>query len=299
MISGVRIAVNENKRHPGDFVLWKPSSPKDDASSVFPSPWGDGRPGWHIECSAMSNHFLGTDFDIHGGGADLIFPHHTNEIAQSCCAFPGSAFAKYWVHNGFLTVNGEKMSKSLGNFLTVYDLIQKDISGDVIRYLLLSTHYRKPLDFNEKAIYDAKESVGYIKRALESCEYDESSSNIPDEFLQYLFDDLNTPGAFSIMHELAKTIFKTSGKERLKAASELHLATQFIGLFDCTKENSLANLSEEKIAMIEELVSERQRAKTEKNWSKADKIRKDLSLIGITLEDRTDGTTKWTVANFK
>lgn len=158
MIDGSRVENSTIKKHPQDFVLWKPAKPDETLAENFKSPWGIGRPGWHIECSSMSYKYLGENFDIHGGGADLIFPHHTNEFAQSRCAFPSSAYAKYWVHNGFLTVNGEKMSKSLGNFVIVKDLIDKQIAGDVIRLFLLTTHYHKPLDYNDKAIVDAKKS---------------------------------------------------------------------------------------------------------------------------------------------
>ena len=146
MIAGSRVDVSENKKHSADFVLWKPAEANDDASAIFDSPWGKGRPGWHIECTAMSTKYLGQDFDIHGGGVDLIFPHHTNEIAQSCSCFEHSNYAKFWVHNGFLTVNGEKMSKSLGNFFTVNELLEKKVAGETIRYILIATHYRKPLN---------------------------------------------------------------------------------------------------------------------------------------------------------
>lgn len=154
--AGARVAVESYKHHAGDFVLWKPADDEDDASSKFDSPWGVGRPGWHIECSVMSSRFLGNSFDIHGGGADLKFPHHENEIAQSCCANEGSVYARYWVHNGFLTVNGEKMSKSLGNFVTVRDLLDAGIKGEVIRLALLMSKYNEPLDWNSEKIRDAE-----------------------------------------------------------------------------------------------------------------------------------------------
>ncbi|MDX2074014.1 MAG: cysteine--tRNA ligase [Alphaproteobacteria bacterium] len=178
LIAGARIEVESYKRHPGDFVLWKPADEGDDASSVFDSPWGKGRPGWHIECSAMSGQYLGEHFDIHGGGADLMFPHHENEIAQSCCASPGSKFANLWVHNGFLTVNGEKMSKSLGNFITVKDLLDQRASrdnpvaiqkwGEIIRLALLMTKYSEPLDWSEKLLSDAKKALDGWYRTLKS-----------------------------------------------------------------------------------------------------------------------------------
>lgn len=288
MIAGSRIEVSENKKHPGDFVLWKPASPKDDKSSVFDSPWGPGRPGWHIECSAMSMHFLGTDFDIHGGGADLIFPHHTNEIAQSSCAFPGSKFARYWVHNGFLTVNGEKMSKSLGNFMTVYDLAQKSVKGEVIRYLLLSTHYRKPLDFNDKAIYDSKESLDYLYRALENVDQIEYKGD-NSVFLSYLKDDLNTAGALGYMHDLAKQINKTSDKSQL--VSQLKACGNLIGLL--LEESWFYSEDGVDVTYIESLISKRIDAKKSRQFELADSIRSELVSLGIEIEDKSDGTSIW------
>ena len=196
LIAGARVDVENYKENAGDFVLWKPANEGDDASSVFDSPWGKGRPGWHIECSAMSSKYLGDDFDIHGGGADLMFPHHENEIAQSRCANPASHFAKYWVHNGFLTVNGEKMSKSLGNFTTVKDVLDKEIKGEVIRFALLSTHYRSPLDWNEKLLHDAKLTLDKWYRAISG-----QRSAVSGQFFDALNDDLNIQKAISLMHE--------------------------------------------------------------------------------------------------
>ncbi len=216
MISGSRVEVQDYKRNPLDFVLWKPSDINDDDSAIFDSPWSRGRPGWHIECSAMSNKFLGNDFDIHGGGADLKFPHHDNEIAQSICCHPKSNHAKYWVHNGFLTVNGEKMSKSLGNFITVRDLLHKNTEGVVIRYLLLSTHYRKPLDFNDKALSDAKKAIDKFYNVINFSEIAQiDKSKYQNPFLQDVYkalcDDLNSPVAFAILHKIVKDIKKRRG----------------------------------------------------------------------------------------
>jgi cysteinyl-tRNA synthetase len=181
MLAGARVEVAPYKKYAGDFVLWKPVSDKDDPSSVFDSPWGKGRPGWHIECSAMSAAHLGREFDIHGGGADLMFPHHENEIAQSTCAHPGSQYARTWVHNGFLTVNGEKMSKSLGNFITVHDLLQRGVKGEVIRFALMSTRYNEPLDWTEKLLGDAQKVMDrmYRQSAESRVESRESSRKIP------------------------------------------------------------------------------------------------------------------------
>jgi len=308
MVAGSRVEVSENKKHPGDFVLWKPASPRDDKSSVFESPWGPGRPGWHIECSAMSHHFLGADFDIHGGGADLIFPHHTNEIAQSCCAFPGSSFARFWVHNGFLTVNGEKMSKSLRNFKTVHDLAQDGVKGEVIRYLLLSTHYRKPLDFNDKAVYDAKESLDYLYRVVgsvpdilqeqnsgmtamvSSFRMEQSADAEPIKtFLSHLQDDLNTPAALHYMHDLAKQINKTEDKAEL--TRRLIECGNLIGLLlvpDWFKSDNTLDAQH-----IEALIAKRIDAKKSRQFDIADGIRAELLALGVEIEDKQDGTSIW------
>lgn len=226
MISGARVEIADYKEDPLDFVLWKPADLDDDKSSIFSSPWGEGRPGWHIECSAMSSRYLGSDFDIHGGGADLQFPHHENEIAQSRCFDKNSSYAKYWIHNGFLTVNGEKMSKSLKNFITVADLIKKNINGIIIRYLLLSTHYRKPLDFNIKSLIDSQKAIIKFYQALDFIDWKASSDVInildfnfvdkkeffnkylEDEILLFLADDMNIAKIIALLHKLAKEIMQ-------------------------------------------------------------------------------------------
>lgn len=290
MLAGARINIAEAKHHPGDFVLWKPADADDDQSSIFDSPWGPGRPGWHIECSAMSYRFLGENFDIHGGGADLLFPHHTNEIAQSCCAFKNSKFANMWVHNGFLTVGGEKMSKSLGNFVTVKDLRDKNVKGEIIRCLLLGTHYRKPLDFNEKAVYDATEFLNYLYRA---CSDIKIAKQDPDkQFIDLLLDDMNTAEAFSYLHEKAKEINKAQNTEEKSAmASSLIACCHLLGLMNHTTEEwfTFGASSTE----IEELVLQRKTAKQNKDWTKADEIRNKLTSMGVTLEDKPDGSTIW------
>ncbi len=219
MIAGSRVEIATYKKNPLDFVLWKPADAEDDISSVFESPWGKGRPGWHIECSAMSSKYLGADFDIHGGGADLQFPHHENEIAQSRCANPNSHYANFWIHNGFLTVDGEKMSKSLKNFITVRDLLDKGISGVVIRYLLLSTHYRKPFDFNQKALDDAKKSLEKFHAVIEDLkELNPAIANSKDltaKVLSFLAEDLNISKVIALLHETAKEI-KANNNQNLK-----------------------------------------------------------------------------------
>ncbi|MDF2965245.1 MAG: cysS [Rickettsiaceae bacterium] len=296
MLVGVRVELEKNKKHPADFVLWKPASPNDDVSSIFDSPWGRGRPGWHIECSAMSHRYLGEDFDIHGGGADLIFPHHTNEIAQSCCAFPGSSFANYWVHNGFLTVNGEKMSKSLGNFVTVRDLINQSVPGEVIRYLLLATHYRKPLDYNEKALYDAKEFVNYLYRTIANLGSKATavgvSEDIPDDFLEPLLDDLNTHQSFVYLHDLARSINKEQDYEKkLEKAQLLIKCANFLGFLQQTPESWFKADTDEEL--ISAKIIAREQAKQSKDWALADKIRSELKALGIILEDKPGGKTEW------
>jgi cysteinyl-tRNA synthetase len=286
---GMRIEIRDSKRSPHDFVLWKPVSKNDDISSIFESPWGRGRPGWHIECSAMSTKFLGHDFDIHGGGVDLIFPHHTNEIAQSVCAFPGTNYAKYWVHNGFLTVNGEKMSKSLGNFFSIEDLRNKDIDGEVIRLFFISTHYRKPIDFTDKALHDAGAMLDYMYRALDGVKNDESI--VPKEFLDILQHDLNTSLAISFMHNLAKEIFKTEDHSRKQILqSQLKVCGKLMGILQNSNWFFKKTLD---INMVNKLILDRAEAKKTKNFTLADKIRDHLNDLGVELEDHKDGTTSW------
>ncbi len=216
MIAGSRVEIANYKKNPLDFVLWKPADNHDDQSSIFDSPWGKGRPGWHIECSAMSSKYLGDNFDIHGGGADLQFPHHENEIAQSCCANPSSSYARFWIHNGFLTVNGEKMSKSLKNFITVFDLLEQGISGIAIRLMLLTTHYRKPFDFNSKALSDAQKTLEKFDKIItetldlfgleKNLEYFCDKNFISKEILASLADDLNFSKVLANLHQLTKDV---------------------------------------------------------------------------------------------
>ena len=290
--AGIRIDISANKQNLEDFVLWKPEDTEDDQSSIFDSPWGKGRPGWHIECSAMSIKYLGQNFDIHGGGADLIFPHHTNEIAQSCACFPGSCYAKFWVHNGFLTVNGEKMSKSLGNFFSVREILNKGIQGEVIRYLYLSTHYKKPLNWTEKGLIDAKKSMDSFYRILEEQNLSSLLDSTDDKILNVLYDDLNTPQALSILHETAKTYNKTVDEETKRlAANQLYMYGKTLGLFN--KEPIKWFKSNQNFDLIEQMVLARAKEKSAQNWKNADLIRQKLLDIGVILEDLKDGTTKW------
>ena len=296
IIAGARVEIASYKKNPLDFVLWKPASKNDDISSVFKSPWGDGRPGWHIECSAMSNQYLGSDFDIHGGGSDLQFPHHENEIAQSRCANLGSIYAKYWVHNGFLTVNGEKMSKSLNNFFTVRDLLDKNISPMAIRYLLLATHYRKPLDFNDKVLCDASKSIAKfydVLRNYANLEKSESNNLYLTQIIAALSEDLNTTLAFSILHQITKSIKScTANLEKQKLANNLKECLDFLGLFDASylTQSPKNNVDEQYIL---EKIATRKSAKLTKNWAEADLIRQELLAKGIVLEDLPSGEVKW------
>jgi cysteinyl-tRNA synthetase len=290
MLEAVRIEKSVSKNDNMDFVLWKPAEESDPPSANFLSPWGVGRPGWHIECSAMSYKYLGADFDIHGGGADLIFPHHTNEIAQSTCAFKGSKFARFWIHNGFLTVNGQKMSKSLGNFITVKDLIEQNVKGDVIRLLLLSTSYRKPLDFSKKALDDASKMMDYWYRALQESDYDENI-DISD-IINDLYHDLNTPKVIAKLHSIAKLVFSDSANKK-HHASRLYSGCKFVGFINYSTCEWFKNSKEDISLEILEKIEKRKVAKLAKNWTLADQIRQELLDEGVILEDAPDGLTYW------
>lgn len=290
MLAGARVEVAPYKKNAGDFVLWKPST---DQEPGWDSPWGYGRPGWHIECSAMSTKYLGETFDIHGGGADLQFPHHENEIAQSCCVNEGSHYARYWVHNGFLTVGGEKMSKSLGNFLTMSDILEgQGLHGEVVRYALLSTHYRKPLDWNEKVLHDAKKALDAFYRAVQSVPQAKRAT-APEKVVAALRDDLNTPKAFAELHQLVQQLNKESdGSRKAELAGELCAAGQFLGILTLSPQEWLQG-GDHVNGEIEALIEERQQARTSKNWQRSDEIRDALKKQGIILEDHPDGTTSW------
>jgi cysteinyl-tRNA synthetase len=294
MLRGVRIDNSEDKKNSNDFILWKPALDSDDKSAKFNSPFGVGRPGWHVECSAMSHKYLGETFDIHGGGADLIFPHHTNEIAQSCAAFPDSKFAKTWVHNGFLTVNHEKMSKSLNNFITVQDLISQGVKGEVVRLFLLSNHYRKPIDYNEKAILDANRTVSYWYRAIENIEEDrlQIQQYLPINFVQALLEDLNTHNAIKIINDFAKQVYVlTNSKKKIEAANNMLTCARFLGLMLGSAKDWFQTI--DNIDQIEQLIAQRATAKKVKNWELADNIRDQLLDIGVVIEDTGNGSTTW------
>lgn len=284
LVAGSRVEVSESKENPEDFVLWKPAK---DVDHSFDSPFGLGRPGWHIECSAMSHKYLGESFDIHGGGVDLVFPHHTNEIAQSCCAYPDSKYAKYWIHNGFLTVNGEKMSKSLGNFITTAELLDKGINGEVIRYILLNSHYRKPIDWNDKALNDAKKALDSFYRVLQKSNNDDGE--IPQEFYDTLLDDLNTPQSFAMLYQYVHDFNKNNDPE---IAAKLKSCGKLLGFF-ATDPDAWFKDSSIDPQYIEEQILKRSNAKAQKNWQEADSIRSSLKNQGIILEDLADGKCIW------
>ncbi len=320
MQAGSRVAVDERKRHPMDFALWKGAKP---GEPQWPSPWGTGRPGWHIECSVMSNHFLGASFDIHGGGKDLLFPHHENERAQSIGA-NGGRFANYWVHNGFVTVESEKMSKSLGNFLTIRDIL-KAYPAEVLRLFLLSKHYRSPLDFSKSAVLGLQSGLVRIYRTLQRLErvigpYQEETIDVDmsspggypvrdqfmGEFIDVMDEDLNTAGAIGLIFEKIREINrlldsdggpvdKATGSRLERDRRQMFLAGRVLGLMQDTPGeffNKVAQTSEHiDPAEIERMIEERAVARANRDWSRADEVRERLKGMGVVLEDGSQGTT--------
>ncbi len=279
LISGSRVEVSEFKNNPLDFVLWKPSKDKE---PFWDSPWGKGRPGWHIECSAMAQKYLGEEFDLHCGGLDLIFPHHENEIAQSICANDTNILAKYWMHNGYLTVDGKKMSKSEGNFVTINNL-KKNFNGQIVRLSILGTHYRQPLDWNLKILETNK-------KILENWYsfYSPEKEEISEELFNILLDDLNTPKFITSIHSL----YNRAKTGDAAAKKDLNSALKFIGLFDQSEEqfNILRKKTNLDESEIENLIKLRNLARKDKDFKKADKIRLDLEKNGILIEDLNDKT---------
>ena len=294
MVAGARVEVAPYKKDPADFVLWKPSS---DDQPGWDSPWGFGRPGWHLECSAMSSRYLGETFDIHGGGQDLIFPHHENEIAQSCCAFGHDFYAKYWVHNGHLMVNGEKMSKSLGNFFTVREILDQ-VPGEAIRLYVLSTHYHQPLNWMADGLKQARQTMDRFYTALRNTPEIDMSDALPcAEVVDALQDDLNTPKAIARLHYLVTEMNKAATPEERDSYKKLLVASgQLMGLLYQEPEEwfrwrpaaaSDDGLTEE---AIEALIRKRAEARKARDFATADAVRKELSDKGVMIEDTASGT---------
>lgn len=288
LIAGARIEIAPYKRNAADFVLWKPS---DDETPGWDSPWGRGRPGWHIECSAMSAKYLGETFDIHGGGVDLVFPHHENEVAQSCCAHGTERMARTWLHNGHLTVNGEKMSKSLGNFITVQDLLS-DHDGEVIRLALLLTHYHQPLDWTNQQLVSAKQMLDRFYGALDLVKEPLDDKEEPFDVIDALADDLNTPQALAVLHEISNQLYKNPSA---KLASQLKNAGVLLGILQRSPKEWFQGKTGVDELEIETLIQQRNHAKAEKNFAVADQIRRDLLAKGVILLDTGTGTT-WRLA---
>ncbi len=296
MQAGARIEVADYKKHPGDFVLWKPS---DESLPGWNSPWGRGRPGWHIECSAMAAKHLGQTIDIHCGGKDLIFPHHENEIAQSCCANKTRNFANYWVHNGFITMSSQKMSKSLGNIALIRDVIAAH-GGEVVRWLLLGAHYRQSVDFSEDSLAQVTKTLDRIYHTLrdnEDIEVD-THATIDNELLTALEDDLNTPMAFARINILAKKLANAqTNQAKQQAKSRLMNSAKLLGVLQTPVDDWFTKdqqIDQDLRTQVERLIAERKDARDNKDWTKSDEIRDQLDTLGVILEDSTDGT-RWSI----
>ena len=287
-IAGSRVEVAPFKKDPADFVLWKPST---EEQPGWESPWGVGRPGWHTECSAMSKKTLGLPFDIHGGGRDLIFPHHENEIAQSCCTSASieepDSYAKYWMHNGFVTINGEKMAKSLGNIILVKDLAE-NYHGEVIRLALLSSHYRQGLDWNEKVIHQAKKLINklyQIKDELDDVTISNKNENNLDA-ISVLLDDLNTPGLITELNNIVKE-YNSSNSDKENLKSRLSVISSVLGILE---DKTFREIPEELKNKINDMILKRSEAKNNKDFKTADAIRDQLIELGVEINDSSDGT---------
>ena len=286
LIAGSRVEVSENKKNAEDFVLWKPSS-VDEPS--WDSPWGKGRPGWHLECSAMSKKYLGDIFDIHGGGIDLLFPHHENEIAQSRCVNNTKSFANYWIHNAFITMSGEKMAKSTGNILKIKDF-KENIDGQVLKLALMSAHYKQPLDWNKKLLNDCQNT---IEKWYEMFLSVDQKITLNEDILSPLYDDLNTPGYIANLHQLYDKASKGNDNDK----SLFVLACNFIGILNKTKKEWLS-IKKKKLLIDEvdilKIIEQRNKARNDKNYKEADKIRNELLDKGVLIEDK-DGKTTWKI----
>lgn len=296
MLAGARVEVAPYKRDPADFVLWKPSS---EELPGWDSPWGRGRPGWHIECSTMAETHLGDTIDIHGGGHDLIFPHHENENAQSVCAHDGISFCRYWVHNGLITVEGEKMAKSVGNILLIRDLLEQ-VSGEAVRLALLSAHYRGPLDWTEEGVLQARRSLDRLYQALRDMQgvpvVDRSQRDVPETFLDCLRDDLNTPKAMAVLFGLAREAHTAVDEvQKCRIKKEMLAAGDLLGLLQQDPEVWFGGADVGlDTPRIERLIKEREAARMAKDFETADRIRDMLLEQGVILEDVADGT-RWRV----
>ncbi|TDF39857.1 cysteine--tRNA ligase [Alteromonadaceae bacterium M269] len=292
--AGSRVDVDENKKDPMDFVLWKATKPGEPSWS---SPWGDGRPGWHIECSAMNHKHLGAQFDIHGGGSDLTFPHHENEIAQSCCAFD-TPYVNYWVHSGMVQVNQEKMSKSLGNFFTLRDVLES-YDAETLRYFLLSAHYRSQLNYSEENIVQSRAALERLYTALRDAtpatDVEIADSPYTARFNKAMDDDFNTPEAFAVLFDLAKDINKSKGNEHEanQLAGVLLKLGSILGLLQQSPNEYLqgAGSNELDVERIGQLIVARNEARANKDWAGADAARDELTAMGVVLEDGASGTT--------
>ena len=298
-IAGSRVEIAPYKKDAADFVLWKPST---NDQPGWDSPWGFGRPGWHTECSAMSEKTLGLPFDIHGGGRDLVFPHHENEIAQSCCASASiddpTSYAKYWMHNGFVTVDGEKMSKSLNNITLVKELTDK-YQGEVLRLALISSHYRQGLDWNEKIIHQAEKLLNKLYKILHEGKdlLTDNSNKVDEEMLDAMSDDLNTPKAISILNSLVKEYPKLEDSQKAGCINKIKKSGQLLGILHQDPETWFSkDTSHMDIDLIEGLMKQRDEAKALKNYSEADSIRQKLTGMGVEILDSKDGS-KWKPAS--
>ena len=289
MLAGARVEVATYKRYAGDFILWKPSS---DSEPGWESPWGKGRPGWHIECSAMIEKHLGETIDIHGGGQDLIFPHHENEIAQSCCAHNGKPFANYWLHNAFINIEGEKMSKSLGNFRMVNELLDQ-YPGEVLRYVILSAHYRSEQQFSADLLDSAWRSLDTLYGFLRGQETSDAMLNPEGVGYRALLDDLNSPVAVSELYRLAKEMHAASGDAKARVKAELMGLAGLMGLLQQDPEQWFTRArggNDIGAEAIETLIEKRKQAKSDKDYAGADRVRQDLLDMGVVLEDSREGT---------
>jgi cysteinyl-tRNA synthetase len=303
-LAGARVAVDAHKKNPADFVLWKQSGEHEPG---WDSPWGRGRPGWHIECSAMSAAYLGDVFDIHGGGLDLIFPHHENEIAQSRCAHGTATMANYWMHNGFLEVEGAKMSKSLGNFVTIRELLETNKfggrrwDGTTLRFAMLRTHYRSPIDWTAKALEEARRTILNWANILERAPSSFASEGVAaPSIIEALSDDLNTPLALAEMHKLAESARKGDST----AAQSLHDSAKWLGIVDMSLQSSsdLTSIAQaagqsmpELKSKVEDLLKIRTAARARKDFKESDRIRDELAAMGVVIKDSKEGTT-WEIA---